>query len=187
MEDLYGVLVLPILIFVSRVADVGLGTIRIIYLSRGMKWLAATLGFFEVLIWVLAMGQIFSNVDNLFYYIIYALGFATGNVVGILLEQKIATGLLSVQIITSENAEKLTNVLYQTNFGVTTVSAKGMKGKVRIIYSVIKRSSLNKLYDIVREHNPKAFVAIESVQTVSGGVFPARAPLPIFVSRAKKK
>ena len=96
----FSLIILPILIFLARIVDVTFGTIRIIFVSRGMKWLAPIFGFFEIMIWLFAIGQVFSNLTNITYYVAYAGGFACGNFVGIWIEEKMAIGTLIVRIIT---------------------------------------------------------------------------------------
>ena len=106
-SELFKWVILPLLIFVARICDQTLGTIRIVFLSRGDKWIDPLLGFFEVIIWVLAIRQIIHNLSNVVGYVAYAGGFATGNYIGILLEEKIAMGKRVVQIITQKDATKL--------------------------------------------------------------------------------
>ena len=91
--------VLPALIFIARVCDVTIGTLRIISVSRGYKFLAPVFGFFEVLIWIVVIGKVMQNLGNVFCYIGYAGGFATGNLVGIIIEERLAMGILLIRII----------------------------------------------------------------------------------------
>ena len=110
-SDIYALLILPLLIFIARVLDVTLGTIRIVFISKGFKYLAPAVGFFEVMIWLLAIGQIFQNFTNIGYYIAYAGGFAMGTFVGIFIEDKLSIGTEIVRIITHKEATKLIGVL----------------------------------------------------------------------------
>lgn len=164
---------LPLLIFFSRICDVTIGTIRIIFVSRGNKFFASTLGFFEVLIWLIAIGQIMKNLDNFLCYIAYAGGFALGNFIGIMLEEKLAMGILVVRVITRKDASMLFEAFKNEGFGVTAIDARGATGPVAIIYTVIKRSALPKVAELIKKFNPKAFYSIEDVRTVNSGVFPS--------------
>ncbi|TVQ11732.1 MAG: DUF2179 domain-containing protein [Balneolaceae bacterium] len=164
--------ILPILIFFARIIDVTLGTLRIIFVSRSMKRLAVLVGFFESLIWLIAISQIVQNLSNVATYLAFAAGFAAGNFVGIYLEGKIAVGLLCVRAITRDDATKLMDYLKTSNYGVTIFSARGVQGRVRLLYLVIKRRELNQLLDIIRAHDPKAFITIEDVRAVNEGYFP---------------
>jgi uncharacterized protein YebE (UPF0316 family) len=163
--------ILPGIIFLARLVDVALGTLRIIFVSRSMKKLAPFVGFFESLIWLFAISQIVLNLSNVMSYFAFAAGFATGNYVGIYLENKLSIGLLSVRVVTSEDGSDLINYLSENNFGVTSISATGVSGRVRLIISVIKRKDLEEYTRIVKEFNPKAFMSIEDVRSVKEGYF----------------
>lgn len=167
--------ILPILIFISRVLDVSVGTLRIVFIAKGSKIVAPILGFFEVLIWLLAMGQIFQNLNNVLCYIAYAGGFAAGNYVGMVIEQKLAVGMLVIRIITRETATSLVESLKDGGYGVTTVDGEGTTGKVKIIFSLIKRKDLTKIIELIRKFNPRAFFSVEDVRFTQQGVFPLKA------------
>jgi uncharacterized protein YebE (UPF0316 family) len=162
---------LPGIIFLARLVDVALGTLRIIFVSRSMRNLAPLVGFFESLIWLFAISQLVLNLNNIMSYFAFAAGFATGNYVGIYLENKLAVGLLSVRVVTSEDGSNLINYLGAQNFGVTSISATGVSGKVRLIISVIKRKDIDEYLKIVKQFNPKAFISIEDVRSVKEGYF----------------
>ncbi len=151
-------------IFFARIIDVSIGTLRIIFLTRGMKYLAALLGFFESLIWILAISQIMTNVNNWMAYIAFASGFASGNVVGIWLEEKIALGTLIVRIITRREADDLVKALRAADFGVTNIDAVGEHGPVMAIFTIVRRKALPEVIDLIRQYNPNAFYTIEDVR-----------------------
>ncbi|MFX1363737.1 MAG: DUF2179 domain-containing protein [Promethearchaeota archaeon] len=171
----FSLILLPLLIFIARVLDVTLGTLRIVFISQGRQKLAPIVGFFEIFIWLLAVGQIFSNLTNIIYYFAYAGGFATGNYIGLLVENKISLGLLSLQLIIRENPEKLINLLKDNGYSLTTLSAEGHQGIVRLVILIIKRKDLPKILEIIRSNNPKAFISVEQVKSVRGGNFPTRS------------
>ncbi len=171
---LYGVL--PGLIFLARVVDVTIGTLRVILLSRGHKGLAPLLGFFEVLIWIIVIGKIMQNLDNWVCYIGYAGGFALGNYVGICIEEKLAIGTMLIRIITQKDASALIEKLKARNFGVTRIPAKGAKGAVDVIYIVVKRGNSYDVLEMIEQFNPKAFYSIEDIRFVKEGIFPAPRP-----------
>jgi len=173
MENpIFALIILPLLIFFARVADVSLGTLRIVFVSQGRRKLAPLVGFFEVLIWLLALGQIFSNLTNYVYYIAYALGFAAGNYVGLIIENKISLGLLSLRLILKEDPEKLKNALKSQGYGLTSFTGEGLKGNVKLLIMIISRKYKQKVLEIVKETAPKTFISIEQVQSVKGGNFP---------------
>jgi len=173
-SELFSLIVLPIMIFLARILDVSLGTIRIIFVTRGRKLLAPLLGFFEIMIWLLAIGQIMQNLTNITYYIAYAGGFAMGNFVGIYLEDKLAMGTLAIQIITAKDGSDLIDYLKSEGYGVTSLDATGANGKVKLIFTIIKRRNLNKVVKLIKRFNPKAFFSIEEIRSVSEGVFPEK-------------
>ncbi len=168
--------VLPILIVLARVCDVTIGTIRIITLSRGHKYLAPFFGFFEVLIWIVVTARIMQNLNNVPCYVAYAGGFAIGNLVGIIIEERLAMGKLVIRVITKKDASQLIDGLRVAGHGVTSIPAQGSMGLVHVIFSVIKRSDLEEVVGIIRKFNPKAFYSIEDVRFASEGVFSVKRP-----------
>ena len=164
-------LFLPFLIFIARICDVTIGTIRIVMVAKGQKIWAPILGFFEVLIWLLAISRIFENLDNWVCYIAYGAGFAAGNYIGLKVEEKLAMGIVKIQIITRKPANTLIEKLIDAGYGITHQDAKGGTEKVSIIYSIIKRTELPKMAEQIKIYNPNAFYSIEDVRFVSHGIF----------------
>jgi uncharacterized protein YebE (UPF0316 family) len=186
-NPIFGLIILPLLIFVARVADVSLGTLRIVFISQGRKNLAPLIGFLEILIWLLAIGQIFSDLTNILYYIAFAGGFALGNYVGLIIENKLSLGLLSLQLILSENPDNLIKTLKSQGYGLTSVTAEGAKGNVKMVIMVIKRKNKVKILDIIRELSPNAFISIQQIQSVSGGKFPFESKMRHDLLKRLKK
>ena len=172
--DIYTWVVLPLLIFLARVCDQTIGTIRIMFISRGDKLISPILGFFEVLIWILAIREIMYNLSNVLGYVAYAGGFATGNLVGIYLEEKIALGVRVIRIITQQDASALAASLIKKGYGVTNIPAAGSQGEVNVIFTMIHRYDLEDVIKLVERFNPKAFYTVESVISVKEGMFPTR-------------
>jgi uncharacterized protein YebE (UPF0316 family) len=172
--DVYAWIVLPFLVFIARVCDVTLGTIRVIFVSKGLKYLAPVVGFFEILIWLLAIGQIMKNLSNPVCYIAYAGGFAMGNYVGIVIAERLSLGVALLRVITQKDASDLVRSLNTAEFGVTSVDGRGAHGKVNIIFTVVPKKEINKVVELVKRFNPKAFYTIEGVGFVEQGVFPMR-------------
>ena len=169
-------IILPVLIALARICDVTIGTLRILTLSRGHKYLAPFLGFFEVLIWIFVTSKIIQNLNNVLCYVAYAGGFAIGNLIGIVIEERLAIGTLIIRIITKQDASQLIDGLRDAGHGVTSIPAQGSMGLVHVIYSVINRSALDEVVEIISKFNPKAFYSIEDVRYVSEGVFPVKRP-----------
>lgn len=173
-SNLFTYFLLPFLIFISRIVDVTIGTIRIVMVSKGHKTWAPILGFFEVFIWLVAITRIIQNLDNWLCYFAYAGGFATGNYIGLIIEEKMAIGIVKIQIITSKEASNLILNLKEAGYGLTHHEAQGGNENVSIIYSIINRNEIHKVEEIVKTTNPKAFYSIEDVKSVSHGVFPIK-------------
>jgi uncharacterized protein YebE (UPF0316 family) len=174
----YPWIILPLLIFLARVADVTLGTIRLIFVSRGYKHLAPAIGFVEILIWILVIGQIMKNLSNAACYVAYAGGFATGNFVGMWLAERLILGNVLIRVVTQRDAEALIQALRREHYGVTSVDGEGVEGKVKIIFTIIPRHKTRDVMETIRQFNPKAFYSVEDVGHVSKGIFPPKAPSP---------
>lgn len=176
-SEVFSLYILPLLIFLARILDVSLGTLRIIFVTRGRKFLAPMLGFFEIMIWLLAIGQIMQNFTNITYYVAYAGGFAMGNFMGIYIESKLALGTLALRIITVMDATELIEYLKSRNFGITSVDAQGATGNVKLIFTIIRRKDLQEVVEIIQRFNPKAFYSIEEIRSISEGIFPVEKSL----------
>jgi len=167
-------IVLPVLIFIARICDVSLGTVRVIFVSRGYRHLAPILGFFEISIWLFAIGQIMRDINDISIYIAYAAGFAAGTYVGITLEERLSLGTVLVRVVTGRDSTDLTEALAGADYGLTTHSADGAQGPVTIVFTVVKRQDLPHVVGIIKRFNPHAFYSVEDVRHASEGVFPAR-------------
>jgi len=192
LNEMYALIGLPLLIFFARVCDVSLGTIRIIFISKGIKYLAPVVGFFEILIWIMAISQIMQNLSNMYYYLFYASGFAMGNFVGIILDEKLSIGNVIVRIITRHDAVELVNALKQLKFGITVLDAEGSKGQVKVIFSVVKRQNVANVIKLVKKYNPQAFYSVEDIRFVSETLQPSIHPwdrynLKLFKNHRKGK
>lgn len=170
-SDLFTYVLLPLLIFLSRIADVTIGTIRIVMVAKGQKLIAPLLGFFEVLIWLIAISRIMQNLDNWFCYVAYASGFATGNYIGLLVEEKLAMGVVQIQIITKANAMQLIEKLKSEGYGITHQEAHGAVEEVSIIYTIVQRTDLTHILELIRTHNPNAFYSIADVKFVNKDIY----------------
>jgi uncharacterized protein YebE (UPF0316 family) len=181
-SEIVQAVVLGLMIFVARVADVTLGTMRIVFISRGQKILAPVLGFFEILVWLFALRIVMANLTNVSYYVLFAAGFAAGTYVGLYVEEKLALGMRIMRIVTKSDATELIEALRKDGHGVTILDAEGSEGPVHVLFSIVKRKNLSNLIRRVRDYNPRAFYSIEDVEFVSAGVFAARES---FVGRGK--
>lgn len=172
-------IILPVLIFIARIFDVSLDTIRVIMVSKGLRKLAPYIGFFQILIWIITITRIMENLDNWTTYVAYAAGFATGNYVGMWIEEQIAIGHELLRVITRQNADELVNELRNSGYAVTVTSGYGKEGEVGILFLVVKRKILNEVISLVKKYNPKAFYTVEDMRFV-------RDPEVITPARKKK-
>lgn len=159
-------IIVPILIFLSRVIDVSLGTVRIILVSKSFKVYAAFLGFFEVLIWIVAIGQLMGDVTNMTTYLAYALGFAVGTYVGMMIEEKMAIGTLLLQVISRDHKQELLDVLRIKGVKAYDIHARGKDGEVGIIYVIVTRKNYRKVATSITRIDPHAFFAVEDINIV---------------------
>jgi uncharacterized protein YebE (UPF0316 family) len=179
---------LPILIFLARVLDVSLGTLRIIFTSRGQRRLAPLLGFIEVFIWVAALAQLVKSAQNIVAYLGYAAGFAAGNYVGIWLENRLAIGTYAVRLIAREAGEQIAQALREAGFGVTRMTGEGSAGPVSVIYTIVRRRDVEQALAVIHAVAPQTFISIEEVRSTERGFFPpAEKPHNIFLTRRKAK
>ena len=179
-STLFSYILMPILIFLARICDVSIGTMRIIFVSKGKRNIAPILGFFEVLIWITAISKIMENLDHYINFIAYAAGFATGNFVGMIIEEKLAMGILMVRVFAYEKGNEMVQNLNEQGFGATVVEAHGAREKIDLIYSIVKRNELTNVLNVITNLNPKAFYTIEDVKSVNEGIFTPKRPNSIF-------
>jgi len=170
--DVYAWIVIPMLIFSARVADVTLGTLRFIFISRGYRWLAPTVGFFEVTIWLVAIREVLVNLRNFVCVLAYGLGFAAGNFIGLWLEEKLSIGMVLVRLVLRHENNGLADFLRENNYGYTIMEGEGTREKVKILFTIIKRKNLEHVLTAVSELAPNAFYTIESIRSAREGVYP---------------
>ena len=163
---------LPIIIFFGRIFDVSLGTLRIIFVSKGERLKAPIIGFFEILIWVVIISQVFSRANDIVTYLSYAAGYAAGNYVGILIEKRIAFGVILCRVYTNKSGSKLLKLFTLNGFGATMTHGTGSVNEVDIIETILERKHLKRVSNIVLEFDKDAFYVIEDIRTRSRGVFP---------------
>ena len=173
-SDLFVWVIIPLLIFLSRITDQTLGTLRFIFLSKGYKYIAPFLGFFEVIIWLIAVTQIIKHIDNPISYIAYGAGFAAGNYLGMILEEKLSLGKVMLRIIPNKDTSKLIEYMKSQNFGITVIDAHGSVGDVKMIMSIMDRKDTKELIPMINTFNPHAFFTIEDIRAVKEGVFRSR-------------
>lgn len=162
-EEIFSYFILPLLIFLARIIDVSINTIRIIYVLGGRRFTATVLGFFESFVWLMAIRQIFEHLDNWICYIAYPAGFAMGILVGMIIEERIAYGKVIVRIITRKDIQVLRQFLIESGFRFTVVPGSGAEGPENVVFTVLERQELDKLLINLKEILPTAFYTVEKV------------------------
>lgn len=187
-SQVFSLIVLPLLIFFARIADVTISTLRIVYVMGGRKTLSVILGFVEQIIWILAVGQIIKNVDNITSYIAFAGGFAAGTYIGMILEEKLAVGKVMIRIITRTDIDDLIDYLSKHHYRYSTVRGKSNEGRVNILFTVVRRKKLKSLIALIKLYAPTAFYTIEGVKRVSDeeGSSPKKVDLEDLMKMRKR-
>jgi len=169
-------------------------TIRVIYISRGIKYLAPIIAFFEIVIWLLAMEVVMDDLSNIANFLAFALGFAMGTYVGFVIEEKLSIGMVILRIVTTEDStEEIVSYMQSENYGITTLDATGSRGNVRMILSLVNRTDVSRITEHIQSTNPHAFFSIEDIRYVNEGVFRPKKPNRItgffhsFIRPRKKK
>lgn len=166
-EQIITLVVVPVLILISRIVDVSLGTVRLIFVAKGEKLLAAVLGFFEVLVWLLAITRIMDNLTNVYAYIAYASGFAIGTYLGIVIERKISVGKVIVRVVTSKDAKDLVTELREKRYTFTCIGVDGPDGEVQSLHVIIHKKDLSRLIEYVLKYDKDSFYTVEDVNIVT--------------------
>ncbi len=171
-DTLFAYPFLPFFVFFARICDVTLGTLRIIFISKGKKFLAPLFGFVEVLIWITVIGQVLEHsAGDIICYIAYAGGYATGSFVGMLVEERIALGLHLIRVFTKKDGVGLVQLLNAANFGATTAAGKGVEGNVHIVETIVNRKDSYKVQTLITEYDSTAFYVVSDVRSVQRGIF----------------
>ena len=184
-------ILLPVFIFVARVLDVSINTIRIIYVLAGKKLVATILGFMESLIWLLAIRQIFNHLDNIYSYIAYPAGFACGILVGMRIEERIALGKVIIRIISHENLDPFKNYLIEKKMRYSIINSEGAGGQEIILFTVAKREQMPELEKVMAREIPTAFYTVEAIKSATevGLVSeqPSRRGIGAWLTSVKRK
>ncbi|HPC35604.1 MAG TPA: DUF2179 domain-containing protein [Candidatus Marinimicrobia bacterium] len=172
-SSIYQYLFIPLFIFFARITDVSIGTVRIILVSKGNKLAASFIGFFEISIWLLAISQVMQQgLNNVASFLAYGLGFASGTFIGVSIEEKLAFGLQTIRLISTEMVDVLTMTLRDAGYGATVINASGAKGPVYIVYVVVQRKKVKDVLRIASEIIPEIFISVDDIRSVKAGFFP---------------
>lgn len=159
----------PLVIFCLRIVDVSLATLRMLLAVRGIKFVVPIIGFFEVLIWVLAVGTVIRHLDSVYHLIGYAAGFSTGSLVGIMIEERMALGMATIRVVSRYGGVELAEALRERGFGVTEFAGQGREGKVEVVDAVIRRRDLPAALKEIDFWDPEAFVTVQEPKAIHRG------------------
>ena len=154
----------PAMIFLARLSDVSLGTLRGVLAAKGKKRIVPFIGFFEVLIWLFAISQLMHNLTNFMCYFAWASGYACGTFIGLSIEERLAIGTQLVRIITNQNCDELTEALKNENRGYTIFDGMGSRGPVKMIFAIVKRKEVGAVEALIEKYHPNAFYTVEDVK-----------------------
>jgi uncharacterized protein YebE (UPF0316 family) len=161
------------LIFLLRVMDMTLDTLRVLVVMRGRKAIAWVLGFFQALIFVLAISSVLKNLNNPLNIIGYAAGFATGNVVGMWIEERLAIGHVHLNVVSTRLGAAIAERMRAEGFAVTEIPARGKDGTVTLLNISVLRKNVDQVHKLVNQVDPSAFVTAEDVRPVRRGFWRA--------------
>jgi len=161
------------LIFALRVTDMSLDTLRVLFVMRGRKGPAWVLGFFQALVFILAISSVLQNLDNPLNIIGYAAGFATGNVLGMLIEERIAIGHVQVSIVSPRRGAAIAERMREEGYAITEIPARGRDGMVTMLTCSVFRRYVGRVHQVVEEIDPEAFITAEDVRPVRRGFWRA--------------
>jgi len=190
--SIFGTPVGAILVFCLRIVDVSLDTMRVLFAIRGKRAVAGSLGFFQALVWIIAVGNVIRHLDSWMHVVGYAGGYAMGTMVGITIERAVAYGLSAVRIVSRHGGVEMAEALRERGYGVTEYAGYGREGGVEIVSSVVQRAHLDEVMEIVDRYDPQAFVTVEEPKILRGGSFAARdwrsgTPLERFSLRSRQR
>ncbi len=156
-------------IFILRVIGVSLSTIRVLIMMRGKKLLSASVGFFEVMVYAIAIGQVVQNLSNWWNLLGYCLGFSVGTLLGMGLEERLALGYATIRVVSPERAHVIAETIRKAGHGATEMWGEGKKGQVGMVKTVVRRKEAEPLCRLIDRIDPDAFITIEETRAVQHG------------------
>lgn len=166
---LENVFVAALLIFLARVLNITLATMRTLVMTRGLRVVSAVLGFFEALIFAVVISQVVQDLGNVWNLVSYSAGFAGGILVGLTIEQRLAMGYATLNIVSSHKAHEVAEAIRQAGFGATESWGHGSEGRVGLVRTVVNRREVSRISDVINKADPASFVTIEETRSVWRG------------------
>ena len=170
MDALFALPYGPVVIFALRIVDVSMGTVRVLVMVRGQRVLAAVIGFFEVLVWIVAVGSALQHLGSPYHVVGYAGGFAAGTFVGIGVERLLALGKVVVRaIIPDEDDGRTAHALREEGYAITEIDGRGREGPVDVLNAVVDRKEAARVVEAIETKVPRSFITVEELRTTRGG------------------
>jgi uncharacterized protein YebE (UPF0316 family) len=165
--------IITFVIFLLRVTDMSLDTLRVLFVIRGRRSITWILGFFQSVIWVVAITSVLNNLGNLWNIVAYAGGFATGNVVGMMIEDHLAIGHAHMRIISPRRGNAIVDAIRNAGYAATELAGRGKDGTVSVINCSIQRKDIHNLKSEISRIDPDAFITVEEIRPLHRGFWRA--------------
>lgn len=171
-----------LLIFVARVIDVSIDTMRVIFAIRGRRGIAALLGGIQATIWIIVVSQAVQHVDSIIHILGYSGGYAAGTFAGVTIERLVAYGVAMIRIVSPRGGAEIALALRNRGYGVTEVTGQGREGAVSVLFAAVERSHLDDVMEIAIDIDSSAFITVEEPKILQGGLLRTRE-WPVFIPR----
>ena len=158
-----------LIIFLMRLVSVSMDTLRFMLVIRGKRALAWVLGFIESTMYVLVIGSVLSNIDNIINVVAYAAGFATGNVIGMAIEKRLAIGFAHIKVVSKAKGTEIADALRESDYAVTEIAARGKDGMVSLLDINVRRKLIKNAEALILAADPEAFITVEDITPVRSG------------------
>jgi len=158
-------------IFAARLVNIAIDTLRFMFTLRGKSGIAWILGFVESVLFVVVIGSVLTNIGNPLNVIGYAAGFATGNVVGMAIEKRLAIGYTHFTIISRDHSTEIADKLRNEGYGVTEIPARGRESNFMLVDCHVRRKQADEVEELALNVDPKAFITAEEVTPRRSGIW----------------
>ncbi|MFA9423877.1 MAG: DUF2179 domain-containing protein [Sedimentibacter sp.] len=165
---------LYITIFIAKIIEVTISTVRLVLINKGERVKGALLAFVEIMIWLIVVSSVLNNItQDPIKMFVYAIAFSLGNYIGVTIESKIAVGLASIQVVVFEaNGEEMANVLRDKGFGVTIIGGRGKNDSLKsLLFIQLKRKRIPEAVNLIKQTNSAAFITVNDIKSIMGGYF----------------
>ena len=160
-----------VFVFLMRLGDMSLDTLRLLFMMRGRKLLAALIGAIQATVFILAVSAVLSGPLNFWTVLGYALGFSSGVVVGMFAEERLAIGYAMLRVYSTLCGQQIAAALRAAGYAATEIMARGKEGKITVVNCVIARRDVSSVRAIIDGVDAAAFVTIDEARPLQHGYF----------------